>query len=149
MTRKVIAEIIALLYVCLMLYTALSKLSDYNLSREQIALMPLLTSIAHIVVWLLPATEIVIALLLFFPRTREIGLIAVVGLMTLFCVYIGYMMTYYQHLPCSCGGLLEMLSWKGHLIFNGIFIVLGVTAILSLKSIHRDKQYKAIAAPLK
>jgi hypothetical protein len=147
MNRKIIAEIIALLYVCLMLYTAISKLSDYNLSREQMALMPLLTPIAHIVVWLLPVTEIAIAALLFFPGTRRIGLIAVTGLMVFFCIYIIYMMANYAHLPCSCGGLLEALNWKEHLIFNGVFIAMGVIATLLLKNTRRDKQYKAIAVP--
>lgn len=147
MPRKVISEIIALLYVCLMLYTALSKLSDLNMSREQMALMPLLTPVAHIIVWLLPITEIIIAALLFFPVTRKIGLIAATGLMLLFCIYIVYMMTNYKHLPCSCGGFLEALSWKGHLIFNGVFIVLGIAAMLLLKNIPPNKQYKAIVVP--
>jgi hypothetical protein len=145
MFRKAISEIIALLYVCLMLYTAISKLSDYNLTREQMALMPLLTPVAHIIVWLLPVSEIVIAVLLFFPGTRGIGLRAVTALMVFFCIYIVYMMANYAHLPCSCGGLLEALSWKGHLIFNGVFIVAGIIAMILPKNKQWDKQYKTIA----
>lgn len=130
MIRKVIAEIIALLYVCLMLYTALTKLMDYNLSREQMAMMPLLTPMAGVVTWLLPTTEIFIAALLFFPRTRIAGLKVVTALMVFFCLYITYMMLYHEELPCSCGGFLEALSWPQHLIFNGIFIALGLIALV-------------------
>lgn len=133
MKRKTIAEIIALLYVCLMLYTAISKLSDYNMSREQMAMMPLMTPVAYIVAWLLPVTEILIAALLFFPKTRVLGLKIVTGLMLSFSVYIIYMMIYYEHLPCSCGGFLDLLSWPAHLILNGTFIVLGIIAMLLFK----------------
>lgn len=129
MIRKVVTENIALLYVCLMLYTAVNKLMDYTLSREQMAMMPLLTPIAAVIAWLLPVTEIIIALLLFFPGTRIAGLKVVTTLMVFFCLYIIYMMLYHEELPCSCGGLLDILNWPQHLIFNGIFIVLGLIAL--------------------
>jgi hypothetical protein len=113
-----------------MLYTAISKLADYNLSREQMAMMPLMTPIAHIIAWALPVAEIIVAILIFIPKTRIKGLYAVTGLMIFFSVYIVYMMTNYEHLPCSCGGILQALSWKGHLIFNGVYILMGVVAIV-------------------
>jgi uncharacterized membrane protein YphA (DoxX/SURF4 family) len=141
--RKVIAEIIALLYVCLMLYTALNKLRDYDLSREQMAMMPLLTPIAAVVAWLLPITEIVIAVMLFFPTTRITGLKVVTALMVFFCLYITYMMLYHKELPCSCGGFLEILSWPQHLIFNGIFIALGLMAL----KFSRNKQTSRMELP--
>ena len=33
-------------------------------------------------------------------------------------------------IPCSCGGVLEKMSWNEHLIFNIAFVVLGLVAIL-------------------
>lgn len=133
-SKFVFGEIIPLTFVCLMLYTAISKLKDYNLSREQMAMMPLLTPVAHIVVWALPLAEIVIAALLFIPATRLKGLYAFSTLMFFFAGYVSYMMIFYDHLPCSCGGFLEMLSWKGHLIFNSITVFLGIAAIAFLKN---------------
>lgn len=147
MSRKIVSEIIALLYVCLMLYTAISKLRDYNLSREQMAMMPLMTPIAHVIAWLLPGAEIVIATLLFFPKTRVIGLKSVTGLMLFFSIYIVYMMSYYEHLPCSCGGLLDMLSWPAHLIFNSIFIILGIIALLLSKKRRQEVESKVLLEP--
>jgi len=146
MRRKIIAEIIALLYVCLLLYTAISKLTDYNMSREQMAMMPLMTPGAHIVAWLLPVTEILIATLLFFPKTRVLGLKVVTGLMLSFSVYIVYMMMYYKHLPCSCGGFLDLLSWPAHLVLNGTFIVLGIIALLLSKRKHHMTKKQAFAS---
>jgi len=131
--RSVIIETISVLYISMFIYTALSKWSDYDMTREQMALMPLLTPVAHIIVWLLPSTEIAISLLLFFNRTRKIGLYAAATLMVLFTLYIAYMMMYYPTLPCSCGGFLNALSWTGHLIFNTVYIVLGVIALVLLK----------------
>jgi hypothetical protein len=131
--KSTIVEIIAILYMSMFLYTALSKWSDYTMSREEMALMPLMTSIAHFVVWLLPLTEIAIALLIFFSKTRFIGFFAASVLMILFTIYIIYMMAFYPELPCSCGGFLNALSWTGHLIFNGAFILLGITGIRLLR----------------
>jgi uncharacterized membrane protein YphA (DoxX/SURF4 family) len=127
--KSTLIEIIAILYMSMFLYTAISKWSDYTMTREQMALMPLMTPIAHIVVWLLPATEIAITLLIFFQQTRKKGLYAATMLMVFFTLYIIYMMLFYPHLPCSCGGFLTELSWPGHLVFNSAFIVLGIVAI--------------------
>lgn len=128
-----------------MLYTAISKLADYNLSREQMALMPLMTPIAHIIAWVLPVTEIIVAILIFIPKTRIKGLYAVTGLMILFSVYIVYMMTNYEHLPCSCGGLLQALSWKGHLIFNGVYILIGIIAIILYRKNYKEIKRESFA----
>lgn len=130
--KSTIVEIITILYISMFLYTAISKWSDYTMTREQMALMPLLMPVAHIIVWLLPATEIVISLLIFFPQTRKTGLYTATTLMMLFSLYIIYMMLFYPQLPCSCGGFLTELSWPGHLVFNGVFIVLGIVAIRML-----------------
>jgi len=131
--KSTLIEIIAIVYMSMFIYTAISKWTDYTMSREQIALMPLMTPIAHIVVWLLPLTEIAIALSLFFSRSKTIGFYAANILMLLFTLYILYMMAFYPTLPCSCGGFLSELSWTGHLIFNGVFILLGIIAIRLLQ----------------
>lgn len=138
--KSTLVEIIVILYMSMFLYTAISKWSDYTMTREQMALMPLMTPIAHIVVWLLPATEITLALLIFFYQTRKIGLYAATTLMSLFTLYIIYMMLFYPHLPCSCGGFLTELSWPGHLVFNSVFIALGILAIRMLKTINSTTQ---------
>jgi hypothetical protein len=140
--KSTIVEIIVILYMSMFLYTAISKWTDYTMTREQMALMPLFTPVAHIVVWLLPATEIAVTLLIFFYQTRKTGLYTATTLMMLFTLYIIYMMIFYPHLPCSCGGFLTELSWPGHLVFNSVFIALGILAIRMLKTINSSAQQK-------
>ena len=146
MRRKIISEIIVILYISLMLYTAIAKLKDYDITRERMAMMPLLEPIAHIVVWALPVLEMIIAVLLFIPRFRIRGLYMVTTLMLFFSIYVVFMMIFYEHLPCSCGGLIEQLSWSGHLVFNGIFIGLGIISIKMLKAkVHNQNNAPVIS----
>jgi hypothetical protein len=38
-----------------------------------------------------------------------------------------------KDLPCSCGGIISSLSWRQHIIFNGVFILLAITGIIFSK----------------
>jgi len=137
MKISTITEIIALLFVILFLYTGISKLMDYSVFREQIALSPLLAPVSNWVAILLPATEIIISVVLFIPRSRLIGLYASLILMVLFTGYVVYILNYNEHLPCTCGGVLEALSWKQRLILNGLLIALAFTGVLlGRRSLH-------------
>ncbi len=78
------------------------------------------------------AVEFTIALLLAIPKTRFIALFASFTLMLLFTAYIIVILNYSSFVPCSCGGILEQLGWKEHLIFNIVFTLLAATAILIL-----------------
>ncbi|CAL1517417.1 MauE/DoxX family redox-associated membrane protein [Chitinophaga sp. MM2321] len=127
----ILGEGIPLLYICLLLYTAISKLMQYDLTREQMAVMPVISPFSGIVTWLLPVSEIIIALVVFVPRTRRIGLYLSTGLMIGFTMYVAYMMKFFSHLPCTCGGFLQNLTWPQHLLFNLFFVLIGVIAILA------------------
>ncbi|OMP80131.1 MauE/DoxX family redox-associated membrane protein [[Flexibacter] sp. ATCC 35208] len=133
MKRSLLIDVAAVLYMSLFIYAALSKLSKFELGREQLTLMPLIGSQAMLLAWLVPATEIAISILIFLPQTRKIGFYAATLLMVSFTVYIIYIIRKAQSLPCTCGGLLEMLSWPQHLFFNIAFILLGVTALIFMR----------------
>jgi hypothetical protein len=139
--KKIIIEVIAVLYISLMLYAAISKLLKFELSREQLTLMPFLEPSAAIVAWLLPVVEILISCLIFLPMTRIAGLIAATVLMFIFTCYILYIVNYSPHLPCTCGGVLDALSWTQHLILNIVFVFLGCCAIYLLNKTN-DRQFK-------
>jgi hypothetical protein len=148
--QKALIEIIAILFMSMFIYTALSKWSDYSMSREQMALMPLITPFAHIIIWLLPTTEIAISVLLYFSKTKKLGFYLATILMILFTLYIINMMVFYSKLPCSCGGFLNELSWPNHLIFNSVYILLGITAILlsrrkEIKTKDSSERYYSLA----
>jgi len=140
MKRTTIIEIITLLTLSLFLYAGIAKIMDYTLFREQLAESPVLKPFAGFIAMALPIVEFALVVLLLVPRWRLKGLYSSLILLSIFTVYIAVMMLTSDHLPCSCGGLLEELSWKGHIFFNGGFILLNAIAIRLEK--HLKKQHK-------
>jgi uncharacterized membrane protein YphA (DoxX/SURF4 family) len=130
MRQRTIVISLSYVFIFLFAYTGLSKLMDYEIFKEQISLSPLFDPIANWIAVVLPAAELIVSTLLFLPVTRLIGLWSFLGLMILFIAYIVYILNTNDHLPCTCGGVLQSLSWNQHIIFNVVFIVLGVIAIL-------------------
>jgi hypothetical protein len=97
---------------------------DYSVFKEQLADSPILSWAATPVAVLLPVVEFAIVLMLVIPRWRLKGLYALFIIMTLFTAYIIAMFIVAPEMPCSCGGIIELLSWKGHIVFNSAFILL-------------------------
>jgi hypothetical protein len=127
--RTTIIEIITVLNIILFLYTGIAKIMDYSLFKEQLAMSPILSWAATPVAVLLPVVEFAIVLMLVIPRWRLKGLYASFIIMTLFTAYIIAMFIVAPEMPCSCGGIIELLSWRGHIAFNSAFILLNALAI--------------------
>lgn len=138
--KSTLVEIIALFFVILFLYTGIAKLLDMNLFEEQLAESPIMAPVAPVVIWALPITEFIVSLLLFFPKYRLKGLYAAFILMVLFTAYVGILLSISTELPCSCGGIVEALSWQGHLIFNSVLILLSFAAIRMQRKINRAQK---------
>lgn len=128
--RDLILEIICFLFIVLFLYAAVSKLLDFDNFRIQLGQSPVLTAFADRVVWIVPALEMIISIMLVSSRSRLLGLYTFVGLMSMFTTYIIIILNFSTYIPCSCGGILENLGWKEHLAFNFCFLLLGIVAIL-------------------
>jgi MFS family permease len=127
--RSLMAELISSFFVLLFAYTAVSKLVIYDTFVNQLSKSPYLEKYAVAVGWLIPAIELIVALLLVYRRSRLIGLFASFGLMLAFSIYI-YMMLHYSHyIPCSCGGVLAQMSWEQHLVFNVVLSLLALGGI--------------------
>jgi hypothetical protein len=58
--------------------------------------------------------------------------------MTLFTAYIIAMFIVAPEMPCSCGGIIQQLSWKQHIVFNCIFIGLNGLAIYLQKKEKKE-----------
>lgn len=127
MKASLFSLLAASLLTALFGYTAFQKLLDYDRFRAVLSASPLIATGAGALAPALIAVELVVTLLLIFPRTRLLGLAASLVLLVLFTSYLGYMMLYSTQLPCSCGGVIASLSWQGHLLFNGA--LLAVTAL--------------------
>jgi hypothetical protein len=139
MSKKTMAEVIAGLFILLFLYTALSKLGEFAVFRHFLRSSPLIARNAGIMAVLIPAGEILVALLLFLPATRKQGMLASLALMLVFTAYLTYMLLFVPRLPCSCGGVISRLSWQQHLVFNIILIGLALLGIrLHIPTLHRQ-----------
>jgi hypothetical protein len=125
-----IIDIISALLLVLFLYTSLSKLAEHETFKNVLIRSPLLNPIAGVVAWLLPVTELAIAMLLFIPCSREKGLYASFIMISLFTLYLIYMIAFTPDLPCQCGGVVKLLTWKQHIFFNLFFIFLAILGIV-------------------
>jgi hypothetical protein len=125
------------LLVLLFTYAAASKLADTVQFRGQLYLQPFSHAFSDVLVVALPALELGIVALLLFDRTRRFGLIASLGLLFVFTVYISMgLLHFWKRVPCSCGGILEHLGWGAHLAFNWAFVIINILAIIFY---HRER----------
>jgi hypothetical protein len=122
-------NLIAAAFIFLFTYTSLSKFMAFFSFQTTLHQSPLINNQASVIAWLLPFTELIVSLLLFIPATRMAGFYSSFLLMSVFTLYIGYMLLFTPHLPCSCGGVLKQLTWKQHLLFNIFFTILAVIAL--------------------
>lgn len=127
--RKRIIEVICYLFVLLFVYAAMSKLLDFENFQVQVGQSPLISAFASWIAWFVLILELFIALLLCIPKFRILGLLGAFSLMTFFTIYIFIVLNYSSFVPCSCGGILERMSWKVHLVFNIVFVLLAALAV--------------------
>jgi|26BtaG_2_1085354.scaffolds.fasta_scaffold00078_10 hypothetical protein len=138
--KELLIQFVVLAYVILFTYAAISKILDFETFTVQLAQSPLLSAYAEIIAWLVPGIELLIAGLFIFPRFRILALYASFTLMVMFTTYIHVILNYSDFIPCSCGGVLEKLSWTQHLIFNVVFIVMAGVSILFTKDFKIKKK---------
>jgi len=138
MKRNAIVEIICSLFILLFLYTGLIKLITYQTFKSDILQFPflpksqlLLYYLPKIIGLLLPLVEIGVSFLLFIPSKRNLGLTASLILMIVFTTYVAMVIVLIPHSkqPCTCGGILRVMKWPQHLIFNIIFTYLALAGV--------------------
>ncbi len=134
-------DIICSLFILLFVYAAISKITDVQKFRIQLGKSPLLAPFVGIVFWFVPAFEIGTALMLMFKKLQLLALYLSYFLMVVFTSYIITILNFSEYIPCSCGGILENMTWNQHLIFNLIFVIAGIVGVL----IYPKKETIAIA----
>jgi len=128
--RNISIDIIASMLVILFIYTGMNKLIDNNSFAFQLGRSPYMQHLVKFIAIPLPLGELLIAALLIFKRSRLIGLYASLFLMALFTGYVWLMLHKSPYLPCSCGGILQAMSWNAHLLFNAVFTGLSLAGVL-------------------
>lgn len=126
---KTIVEVIAALFILLFVYTSVNKLIAIRDLRIALKSYPVIGGISEIVAWGLPLTEVIVSILLLFRSSKLIGLYSSLALMCAFTLYLTYMLTFTDKHVCTCGGMLQILTWPQHLLFNIIFIFIAIIGI--------------------
>ncbi|MBL1408686.1 MauE/DoxX family redox-associated membrane protein [Sphingobacterium faecale] len=125
-TKRIIVQLIALLFLLLFAYTAMVKWGDFsNFVKGLERYTPFKPYAGHIA-QLVIGSEVIISLLLLFARTRLLGLYASLLIMLAFTGALYYIIYGLQSSYCNCGGFIDILSASQHLWFNWTLIVLAV-----------------------
>ena len=139
MKTSQILNVISALLILLFVYTAVSKLLDFEQFKTQMYNQTLPNEVATVLIWTLPGIEILTALLLLIERTKLFGFYLSGLLMLLFTGYIALvLLNYFGRVPCSCGGVIQALGWRMHLVFNLFFLLLTGLAIFI---INRERRF--------
>lgn len=130
MKKELYFDIIVSLLVLLFLYTGISKLMNIDHTIVTMQRQPLPEWSVLYVSWGVPLLELIIAGLLLLSKTRILGVYISLGLLLLFTAYVVLILSNaFGNVPCSCGGVISQLSWEGHLMFNGFYVLLCFVAI--------------------
>ncbi len=141
----VILEAIALLFIILFTYAGLTKLMEGHLFYDNIRNSPILggETMASLASWMVPLAELAVAMLLIWKKTRLMGLYGAMGLILLFTGYTIAIVFFAPYRPCSCGGVISLLTWDQHLVLNMGLLLLALLAIL-LSPKHKNNTWNKI-----
>ena len=128
---------ISYFFILLFCYAAISKIMDFEKFQIQMKDSPLLSPFSELLPLFIIAVELFLVGLLCYQKTQNIGLLGSFILMLIFTVYIGIMLVTSENLPCSCGGILEKMTWTQHLYFNIGCAVLAFLALVLNKKYNR------------
>lgn len=117
-------------YVMLFMYAATSKVIEFDTFQAQIGRSPLIMEHASFFAWVVPGLEIIISILLLVPKTQVLGFYCAFTLMSIFSIYILFILNFSPYVPCSCGGVLNNMGWTEHLLFNIGFVGLSILGIV-------------------
>lgn len=140
-SKAFLVGLICNLLILLFVYAAINKWLDFQKFQIQVGQSPMLTIFAPVIVWLVPILEILISILLSIPVTRLTGLYASFSLMIIFSSYIVAITRFSAYTPCSCGGVIQNLSWSQHLLFNMGFVLISLAGIVLQSGDSRSVSY--------
>ncbi|WP_367915794.1 MauE/DoxX family redox-associated membrane protein [Leadbetterella sp. DM7] len=130
MKRSDLQVLFAVLLIILFSYTAIAKLMDVAEFERQLAGQQLPSWAKKPLVWLIPASELLLSVLLIIPSTRRLGFYGSALLMVLFTGYVGLVVFgFFKYTPCSCGGVLRSMDFGTHLVLNLFFLTLSLLGI--------------------
>lgn len=130
MHKTLLLQAVSALIAALFVYAAVSKILHLEQTKVHLGQSPFISEYAIPLAYGVPAMEIAIATLLVFPAWQFLGLLTALFMLNLFNAYILAMLSFSHYVPCSCGGVIEQLSWKGHIALNTVFACMAFVALL-------------------
>ncbi|WP_432329960.1 MauE/DoxX family redox-associated membrane protein [Mucilaginibacter sp. P25] len=138
-------ELIIGLMVLLFLYTGFSKILDFKNFEVSMLFQHMPNWLTSIMTYSLPASEIIVAVLLISDKSRVAGLYAFFTMMTGFTLYIGAALLHlFPKAPCACGGIIKSLGWGSHFLLNLVFVALGWIALRHYRKQQPKRHSKTI-----
>lgn len=135
--KNTVVLVVSYLYILLFVYASMSKLLDFQNFQIQLSQSPMISAYTEVISYALLFFELFVALLLSVPKYRRLGLFSAFVLMVLFTTYLLVILNFSSYIPCSCGGILEKMTWKTHLIFNVVLTLLLLFILLVNVTDHR------------
>lgn len=100
-------------------YTGLEKFLRFEQSRKAFLNQPMPNWLEEYLAFLIPGTELLVALLLLFSVTRWWGYLGSALLLTVFVTFVGLIWVgAFPRVPCNCAGIIESLGWAEHFWMN-------------------------------
>ena len=146
MKQPFLVHAITYFFILLFFYTGVEKFMEISTFKDELTASPLLGSVAGFVAWALPITEVILAIVLFVPRWQLKALYASGILMVLFTIYVGVILLIDTHISCSCGGIIENLSPRQHILFNLATVVLAGIAILGARRPQSSPSFRWLSS---
>jgi hypothetical protein len=150
MKRKIFVEATCTLFVILFFYTAVSKIIDFSMFYRTLhdSRFKLVGKAAPVLVVAVPLAEILVSIGLVLERYKTRALRATMVMMAIFLAYVAGLMIFipFGRLPCSCGGIMQQITWHNHLYLN---IALTILAALALWARTHPKNEPSLSRKVK
>lgn len=107
--------------IILFTYAGVTKLLEKELFYLNLLNSPVLTVEKQWIVllsWIIPFMELFTVFLLVFARTKLKGVYLSIVLLSTYLLYILLLFFRAPYRPCSCGGIIDLLSWEQQLWFT-------------------------------
>lgn len=132
-SKEILIEIFAYILVLMLLYAGTSKLVIINQFHDQMMESPLIPRpLIPMLAWLIPISEIAIAWLLVFEKTRKVSFYLSFFLMLVFTLYLTKLKIFAENAPCACGGVLGSVGYMEHILFNLFFTFIALYGCIKL-----------------
>ncbi|WP_185212268.1 MauE/DoxX family redox-associated membrane protein [Sphingobacterium mizutaii] len=128
--KQIAFNIVIALLLLLWVPVSIDKIVDFASFKDGILKQPFSNDLGYVLIYTLPAFELLIVFSLVSEKFRKIGLILSTLLMVVFTGYIGVaLLGAWEKLPCGCGSVISGMTWIQHFFFNLFFLVLSISGL--------------------